>query len=69
VLFGYSTVWPELLKNKKIQKMESEVCDKQKSQGRSIVQLQIVWQNQMFRYCAITLEASDIILLMFSNSF
>jgi hypothetical protein len=28
--------------NKEIQKMESEVCDKQKLQGRLIIQLQIV---------------------------
>jgi hypothetical protein len=49
--------------------MESEVCDKQKLQGRLIIQLQIVWHNQMFKYSAITLEASEIILLMFSNSF
>jgi hypothetical protein len=55
--------------NKEIQKMESEVCDKQKLQGRLIIQLQIVWHNQMFKYSAITLEASDIILVMFSNSF
>jgi hypothetical protein len=49
--------------------MESDVCDKQKLQGRLIIQLQIVWHNQMFKYSVITLEASDIILLMFSNSF
>jgi hypothetical protein len=49
--------------------MESEVCDKQKLQGRLVIRLQIVWHNQMFKYSAITLEASDIILLMFSNSF
>jgi hypothetical protein len=28
--------------NKEIQRMESEVCDKQKLQGRLIIQLQIV---------------------------
>jgi hypothetical protein len=49
--------------------MESKVCDKQKLQGRLIIQLQIVWHNQMFKYSAIKLEASDIILMMFSNSF
>jgi hypothetical protein len=49
--------------------MESVVCDKQKLQGWLIIQLQIVWHNQMFKYSAITLEASDVILLMFSNSF
>jgi hypothetical protein len=49
--------------------MESDVCDKQKLQGRLIIQLQIVWHNKMFKYSVITLEASDIILLMFSNSF
>jgi hypothetical protein len=54
--------------SKGIQRMESEVCDN-KLQGRSIIKLQIVWHNQMFKYSAITLEASDIILLMFSNSF
>jgi hypothetical protein len=36
---------------------------------RSIIQLQIVWHNQMFKYFEITLEASDIILLIFSSSF
>jgi hypothetical protein len=49
--------------------MESKVYDKQKLQGRLFIQLQIVWRNQMFKYSAITLEASDIILLMFSNNF
>jgi hypothetical protein len=36
---------------------------------QSIIQLQVVWHNQMFKYFEITLEASDIILLMFSSSF
>jgi hypothetical protein len=49
--------------------MENKICDKQKLQGRLIIQLQIVWRNQMFKYFSITLEAFDIILLMFSNSF
>jgi hypothetical protein len=40
-----------------------------KLQGRLIIQLQTVRHNQMFKYSAITLEASDIILLIFSNSF
>jgi hypothetical protein len=76
VLFGYSTVWPELLNesSKKLQtrryrEWEVKFVINKRLQGRSIIQLQIVWNNQMFRYCAITLEASDIILLMFSNSF
>jgi hypothetical protein len=49
--------------------MESEVYGKQKLLGRSIIQLQIVWCNQMFKYFAITLEAYDVIWLMFSSSF
>jgi hypothetical protein len=40
-----------------------------KLQGWSIIQLQIVWHNQMFRYFAIVLEAFDFIWLMFSSSF
>jgi hypothetical protein len=34
---------------------------------RSIIRLQIVWHIQMFKYFEITLEASDIILLIFSS--
>jgi hypothetical protein len=55
--------------NKKRQRMESEVRDIQNYNGRSIIHLQIVWHNQMFNYFAITLEASDIILLMLPSSF
>jgi hypothetical protein len=49
--------------------MESEVYGTQKIQGRLIIQLQIAWYNQMFRYFAITLEAFDVIWLMFSSNF
>jgi hypothetical protein len=53
--------------NKGRQRMESEVYGTQKIQGRSIIQLQIAWYNQ--RYFAITLEALDVIWLMFSSNF
>jgi hypothetical protein len=51
------------------QRMESEVYGTQKIQGRLIIQLQRAWYNQMFRYFAITLEAFDVIWLMFSSNF
>jgi hypothetical protein len=40
-----------------------------KLQVRSVIRLEIVWHNQMFKYFERTLEAFDIIWLMFSSSF
>jgi hypothetical protein len=53
--------------NKKRQRIESEVRDKQNCKGDQSFSYKL--HNQMFKYFAITLEASDIILLILSNSF
>jgi hypothetical protein len=55
--------------DKEIQRMESEVCDKQKITRTINHSATNCLAHQMFKYSAIILEASDIILLMFSNSF
>jgi hypothetical protein len=49
--------------NKKRQRMESEVCGKQNYKDDQS------FGYKLFKYFAITLEASDIILLILSSSF
>jgi hypothetical protein len=49
--------------NKKRHRMESEICGKQNYKDDKS------FSYKLFKYFAITLEASDVILLIFSNSF
>jgi hypothetical protein len=49
--------------------MEGEVCGKQNYKDDQSFSYKLFKHSQMFKYFAITLEASDIVLLILSSSF
>jgi hypothetical protein len=55
--------------NKKRQRVGSEVCDKQNYKDDQSFSYKLFKHSQMFKYFAITLEASNIVLLILSSSF
>jgi hypothetical protein len=70
VLFGQMLLnGSSKIANKKGQRMESGICGKQNYKGDQSFSYKFFKHSQMFKYFAITLEASDIVLLILSSSF